>query len=181
VGRPGGYARCSTTASAARLAFDELLLSHLHGKTQCAPHTSSRRICRHSQKSVFTVRHIKPLTRSESRCRRRGTPCRRDADCGSQWRFPRLRACPTKQVQVGQYMSVSQANPKIYWTRPTDLFCHNLSNCDYCAHRTAAPTLGERVGRSGASSTCVWHEPRPKRRRDGSDMRDGPGGHPIRI
>ena len=77
--------------------------------------------------------------------------------------------------------SVSQANPKIYWTRPTDLFCHNLSNSGYCAHRTAAPTLGERVGRSGPSSTGLGHEPPPNRRRGGEDMRDGAFRSPIRI
>jgi len=40
------------------------------------------------------VRDAKPLTRSKCRRRRRGTPPRRDADCGSQWRFLRLRAWP---------------------------------------------------------------------------------------
>jgi len=80
-----------------------------------------------------------------------------------------------KRMQVAgeRITSVSQANPKIYWTRPTDLFCRNLSNCGYCAHRTAAQTLGERAGRCGPSSTGLGHEPRPKRPRDGEDMRDG--------
>jgi len=34
-------------------------------KTQCAPHTSSRRICRYRQKASSRG-HIKPLARSES-------------------------------------------------------------------------------------------------------------------
>jgi len=70
---------------------------------------------------------------------------------------------------------------RIYWTRPTDLFCHNLSNCGYCAHRTAAAALGERVVRSGPSSTGLGNEPRPKRRRDGEDMHDGAFRSPIRL
>jgi hypothetical protein len=36
--------------------------------------------------------------RDECRCRRRGTPPRRDADCGSRWRFPRLRACAPPSI-----------------------------------------------------------------------------------
>ena len=35
----------------------------------------------------LAVRDVKPLARSKCRRRRRGTPPRRDADCGSQWRF----------------------------------------------------------------------------------------------
>jgi len=38
------------------------------------------------------VRGIKPLERSKYHRRRLGTPPRRDAGCGSQWRFPRFRA-----------------------------------------------------------------------------------------
>ena len=37
------------------------------------------------------MRGIKPLERSKYHRRRLGTPPRRDADCGSQWRFPRFR------------------------------------------------------------------------------------------
>jgi len=43
------------------------------------------------------VRHIKPLARSERRCRQRGTPPRRDADCRPQWRFPH-QAFPSGSV-----------------------------------------------------------------------------------
>jgi hypothetical protein len=77
--------------------------------------------------------------------------------------------------------SFSQANPSISWTRPTDLFCHNQSHYGCCAQRTAAQTRSERVGRSGSSSTSVAKKPHPKRRRDGGDMRDRSGAHPIRI
>jgi hypothetical protein len=41
----------------------------------------------------LSVRDVKPLARSKCRRRRRGTPPRRNVDCGSQWRFLRLRAC----------------------------------------------------------------------------------------
>jgi len=50
------------------------------------------------------VRDVKPLARSKCRRRRRGTPPCRDADCGSQWRFLRLRACAPLRVLGGVRM-----------------------------------------------------------------------------
>jgi len=47
------------------------------------------------------VRDIQPLARSNCRCRRRGSPPRRDADCGSQRRFLRLRACAPPRILGG--------------------------------------------------------------------------------
>jgi hypothetical protein len=47
------------------------------------------------------VRDVKPLARSTCRRRRRGTTPRRDADCGSQWRFLRLRACAPPRIVAG--------------------------------------------------------------------------------
>jgi hypothetical protein len=47
------------------------------------------------------VRGIKPLARTKCRCRRRGTPPRRDANCGSQWRFLLLRACVPPRILGG--------------------------------------------------------------------------------
>ena len=44
---------------------------------------------------------VKPLARSKYRRRRRGTPPRRDADCGSRWRFLRLRACAPPRILGG--------------------------------------------------------------------------------
>ena len=46
------------------------------------------------------VRGIKPLERSKYH-RRLGTPPRRDAGCGSQWRFPRFRACARPRILGG--------------------------------------------------------------------------------
>ena len=40
------------------------------------------------------VRGIKLLEHSKYRRRRRGTPPRRDAGCGSQWRYLHFRALP---------------------------------------------------------------------------------------
>jgi hypothetical protein len=47
------------------------------------------------------VRGIKPLERSKHHRRRLGTPPRRDAGCGSQWRFPRFRACARPRILGG--------------------------------------------------------------------------------
>jgi hypothetical protein len=47
------------------------------------------------------VRNVKPLARSKCSRRRRGTPPRRDAGCGSQRRFPRLRACAPQHFLEG--------------------------------------------------------------------------------
>ena len=47
------------------------------------------------------VRDVKPMARWKCRCRRRGSPPRRDADCGSQWRFLRLRACARPRILGG--------------------------------------------------------------------------------
>jgi len=48
------------------------------------------------------VRDMKPLARSKCRRRRRrGTPPRHDADCGSQWRFLRWRACARPRILGG--------------------------------------------------------------------------------
>ncbi len=47
------------------------------------------------------MRGIKPLERSKYHRCRLGTPPRRDADCGSQWRFLRLRACAPPRILGG--------------------------------------------------------------------------------
>jgi len=47
------------------------------------------------------VRGIKPLERSKYHRRRLGTPPRRDAGYGSQWRFPRFRACARPRILGG--------------------------------------------------------------------------------
>ena len=47
------------------------------------------------------VKGIKPLERSKYHRRRLGTPPRRDAGCGSQWRFPRFRACARPSILGG--------------------------------------------------------------------------------
>jgi len=47
----------------------------------------------HPPEMGLPVRDVKPLARSKFRRRRRGTPHRRDADCGSQWRLLRLLIC----------------------------------------------------------------------------------------
>ena len=47
------------------------------------------------------VRGIKPLERSKYHRRRLGTPPRRDADCGSQWRFPRFRVDARPRILGG--------------------------------------------------------------------------------
>jgi hypothetical protein len=49
----------------------------------------------------LAVRDVKPLARPMCRRRRRGTPPHRDADCGSQWRFLRLRACARPRILGG--------------------------------------------------------------------------------
>ena len=55
-------------------------------------------------KEHLSVRDMKPLARSKRRRRRRGTPPRRDAGCGSQWRFLRLRACARPRILGGVYI-----------------------------------------------------------------------------
>ena len=47
------------------------------------------------------VRGIKPPERSKYHRRRLGTPPRRDAGCGSHWRFPRFRACARPSILGG--------------------------------------------------------------------------------
>jgi hypothetical protein len=47
------------------------------------------------------MRGIKPLERSKYHRRRLGTPPRRDADCGSQWRFPRFRVDARPRILGG--------------------------------------------------------------------------------
>jgi len=47
------------------------------------------------------VRDIKPLERSKYHRRRLGTPPRRDAGYGSQWRFPRFSACARPRILGG--------------------------------------------------------------------------------
>jgi len=47
------------------------------------------------------VRGIKPLECSKYHRRRLGTPPHRDAGCGSQWRFPRFRACARPRILGG--------------------------------------------------------------------------------
>jgi hypothetical protein len=47
------------------------------------------------------VRGIKPLERSKYHRRRLGTPPRRDADCGSQWRLPRFRVDARPRILGG--------------------------------------------------------------------------------
>jgi hypothetical protein len=54
-------------------------------------------VCVPSFGSFLPDSNIRVHDRVECRCRRRGTPPSRDADCGSQCRSPRLRACaPTR-------------------------------------------------------------------------------------
>jgi len=47
------------------------------------------------------VSGIKPLERSKYHRRRLGTLPRRNADCGSQWRFPRFRADARPRILGG--------------------------------------------------------------------------------
>jgi len=47
------------------------------------------------------VMDVKPLARSKCSRRRRGTPTRSDPDCGSQWRFLRVRACAPPRILGG--------------------------------------------------------------------------------
>jgi len=74
----------------------------------------------------LSVRANQPLARSKCRCRRRGTPPRRDADCGSQWRFLRLRACAPPRILGGVdiWRIDGLLTPKLYrngcirWAKP---------------------------------------------------------------
>jgi len=62
------------------------------------------------------VRGIKPLERSKYHRRRLGTPPRRDAGCGSQWRFPRFRACARPRILGGDdvWRIDGLLTPKLY-------------------------------------------------------------------
>jgi hypothetical protein len=67
------------------------------------PKQRSQNRPRNSQRVVFVPIfgrfrpdfNIRAQDRVECRCRRRGTPPRRDADCASQWRLSRPGACAT--------------------------------------------------------------------------------------
>jgi len=83
------------------MAFDELTLeSFIWGNTMCAADAVAPNVLYLPEKRLL-VRDVKPLARSKCRRRRRGTPPRRDADCGSQWRFLRLRACARPRILGG--------------------------------------------------------------------------------
>jgi len=75
------------------MAFDESTLeSFLWESTARAAHAVASNLA-FPPEVRLPVRGIKPLARSKCRCRRRGTPPRRDAGCGSQWRLLRLLIC----------------------------------------------------------------------------------------
>ena len=83
------------------MAFDELTLeSFVRENTMGAADAVAPNLP-YPPEERLPVRDVKPLSRSKCRCRRRGTPPRRDADCGSQWRFLRLRACAQPRILGG--------------------------------------------------------------------------------
>ena len=103
LGRAGrrssaGYARFGAMTSAAHMAFDELTLESFKWEnTLCAADAVAQNLPYPPE--CLPVRDMKPLARSKCRRRRRrGTPPRHDADCGSQWRYLRLRACAPPRV-----------------------------------------------------------------------------------
>ena len=97
----GGYARFGATACAARIVFDELTLESFIWENTVRPAHAVAPNLAYPPGWRLPVRHSKPLARPECRRRKRGTPPRRDADCGSQWRFPRLRACARPRILGG--------------------------------------------------------------------------------
>jgi len=97
----GGYTRLGATACAARMAIEVLTLDLFRWEsTMRAAHAVAPYLAYPPQWRL-PVRHTKPLARSECRRRRRGTPPRRDADCRSQWRYPRLRASARPRILGG--------------------------------------------------------------------------------
>ena len=103
VGRrsSGGCARFGATACAARMEFDDLTLeTFIWENTMCATDAVAPNLP-YLLEERLAVRDVKPLARPMCRRRRRGTPPHRDADCGSQWRFLRLRACARPRILGG--------------------------------------------------------------------------------
>jgi len=85
-------------ACAARMAFEELTLeSFIWEHTMRAAHAVAPNLPPPPEKRR-PVMGINPLERSKYHRRRLGTPPRRDAGCGSQWRFPRFRPCARPSV-----------------------------------------------------------------------------------
>jgi len=83
------------------MAYDELTLeSFIWENTMLAADAVAPNLPYPPQERL-PVRDIQPLARSKCRCRRHGTPPRRDAGCGSQWRFLRLRACAPPRILGG--------------------------------------------------------------------------------
>ena len=83
------------------MAFDELTLeSFIWENTMRAADAVAPNLP-YPPEERLPVRDMKPLARSKCRRRRRGTPPRLDADCGSQWRFLRLRACAPPRIVGG--------------------------------------------------------------------------------
>jgi len=83
------------------MAFDELTVeSFIWESTMCAADAVAPKLA-YPLKERLSVTDIKPLARSKCHCRRRGTPPCRDADCGSQWRFLRLRAWAPPRILGG--------------------------------------------------------------------------------
>jgi len=93
-----GYAKFGATACAARMAFEELTLeSFMWENTMRAAHAVAPNLPLPPEERR-PVTGIKPLERSKYHRRRLGTPPRRDAGYGSQWRFPRFRACARPRI-----------------------------------------------------------------------------------
>ena len=97
----GGYARFGATACAARNVFSHINDSRLNSANTMRAADAVAPSMPYPPQERLPVRDIQPLARSKCRCRRRGTPPRRDADCGSQWRFRRLRACAPPRILGG--------------------------------------------------------------------------------
>jgi len=106
-------ARLGATASAARLTFDKLTLeSFIWESTMRAAHAVAPNLPPPTDERP-PVRGIKPLEHSTYRRRRRGTPPRRDAGCGSQWCFLHCRACAHQEFPSGSICCEST----IYWLK----------------------------------------------------------------
>jgi len=84
-------------ACAARTAFEELIIWE---NTMRTAHAVAPNLPLPPEERR-PARGIKPLERSKYHRRRLGTPPRRDAGYGSQWRFPRFRACARPRILGG--------------------------------------------------------------------------------
>ena len=82
--------------------------------------------------------NMRAQDRAECRCRWRGTPPRRDADCASQWRFPRPRACATPSTF--KWVDIWRIDGLLFTRKLSEMgvLCGKLQ---FLLHRLSYPSL----------------------------------------